>query len=212
MKKMFFSRVFPGLAAICVVATIFLSCQKEKYKEEKEYLGWVANPANGLHQQANADRVVVDVQYKPLDYQVLLEAHGIKMSGEKQESRKQQLKGMQYYTLKFLPGEKVNDVLAYLGDRNGGLLPVTDRLGYEFQQSIRIYQHGDTLPCQLYHFENMYGISPYVSFSLGFEEQDSTGKYGDRMLEIDGRSLGLGVIEFPIKGSDIEQTPHLITN
>ena len=87
-----------------------------------------------------------------------------------------------------------------------------DRVNYfafGMQNDIRLVQGGDTLPCQLFHFERVYDVAPYATFLLAFP----LGKdySSDKTLVLFDHGFNKGILKFFFDGRDIKNVPQVET-
>lgn len=195
---------------IIMFATVVLgSCSKSRLVPG-EYVNWVKNPENGLVASKKMGAFEFSLLYKPVEYIALMEARGHSVSKEDVNKRKQELDGMQYYTLK-IATTKDNEIM------KTGITSEYEyyqRLEYFIspaQDDISIVEGKDTLPCQLYHFERNYGVAPYSTIVLGFPKSGETGEKNDKLFIYNDRVLGTGPVMLAIRQSDIDNVPELIT-
>lgn len=196
---------FIFLAIITVLLTV--ACKKKQFLDVQGYISWVENPENNLFVEKKIGDFEFKVLYKPLDYIVSQEFKRNNFSKDSINKRKQELKDYQYYTLR-IRSFKDNEFF------RTGILTENEyynRLEYfisEAQKDIKIIEGNDTIPCAMYHFERNYGISPYSSIVLSFEEKDSLNR-NDKVFFYDDQVLGVGKIVIKLKSSDISDLPHL---
>lgn len=181
------------------------SCGKENLKPS-ELINWVNDPENGLIQQQSLNHFDFEVLYKPTDYIIALEGRTDQLTEVRYAELKSSLEGLQYLDLKIKSEEGNLDALS------GGMETQDDyyqRLDYFITyayQDIQLVQGQDTLRPVIYHFERTYGLTPYNTILLGFEE---TGIASDRTLIIDDQVLGVGRIKFVFEEEKITETPTL---
>lgn len=172
----------------------------------KKYIHWVNNPNNGL----TAHNVVGDyefsLQFLPLEYVAFRELKEEKISRNELEEQKSEMAEFQYYVLR-IKAANGTDVLKHAVN---GVEEYYHRLEYfssSMQADIYMEQGANTLPCQLFHFERTYGVSPYQTFVLGFPNGD--GQFADRTLIFSDKVLGVNTIQLRINGGSLKKIPSV---
>lgn len=139
----------------------------------EEYVAWVQDVQNGLHQQVRHEDFGIDVQYKPTAYMLIT-------SPSSSIEDKEELSKMQYYNLKI----KVTPSFCQQMEKN---MPLREYLSYGMQKDICLKQEGDSLPCLLFHYERSLAMKCEASYILGFEnpsEALETGQGKTRELRL----------------------------
>lgn len=194
-----------------VLCAVFLSllitrCKETKLRTE-QYINWIEDADNGLRVTKSIGEVTLSLQYKPMEYILAKEQMQESMNGEEKEKRINELGNMQYYNLTYSLAGNSGDILKYnLGDAS----EYQERIYYfsfHMQEDIFMIEGNDTLPCELFHFERYYGLSPKLSFSLGFK---NTGNKTDKQVIIDDNIYGSGPVKFIIALKDIQNIPLII--
>lgn len=200
-----------GLTVALGAGLLLIGCGKESSKQTllpSEYLHWVENPDNGLHQGKDIGNYYLELQYKPPHYIVALEGQSQQLSEKQVASRVVELDGLTYFTFR---------ITSLQGTEMLQTGPVTEEeyqyRSYYFdtqaQRDMYLVSGTDTLNCALYHFERNYGLAPYNNMVLGFEKPVTRNT--DLQFVFDDPILGLGPVKFTIGREAIEQLPHLKT-
>ena len=77
------------------------------------------------------------------------------------------------------------------------------------QKDISLLDGKDTVPCDLYHFERAYDVSPSATILLGFTASKKTKN--DKTLIIYDRTFNKGTVKFLFKASELNNKPKLKT-
>lgn len=170
-----------------------------------QYIDWVEDPVNGLYQSKTFNGVLFSVQYKPLEYDVLLQEKR-KLSQNELEAETDSISGMQYYTLR-IATISGSDIQRFGISNDDEYYARLEYFSLEMQNDISLIQGNDTLPCRMFHFERTYGIDPRATFVLAFENGKS--KLEDRTLILNDRVFKNGPVLMTIESSNIERTPKL---
>jgi hypothetical protein len=204
MRSLLFISVISSLLSI----TLFTSCRQESLHAEG-YMQYVEDPGNNLRKSKTIGKYEYILQYRPIEYIAVKESKG-NASKPTLERKVRELKGLQYYTLRFSTSGKDKDVLTSdLGSKQEYYGRVS-YLSFDHQNDIYMIVGSDTLRCQLYHFENNYGVAPYASIALGFDD-DTMNTAATRTVVIDDKIFGNGLIQFEFNKNDINRIPSLIT-
>jgi hypothetical protein len=189
-----------------------MSCSPKKELGLDEYAMWIENTDNGLSIKKEIADFEFRLIYKPIDYVI---AYEYKKGGLQKDSivkRKEHLKNYQYYTLKIK--STTDNELMRAGIQSDN--EYYERLEYftsNMQDDMVLVDGKDTLPCVLYHFERNYGVSPYNTMVMAFEDKvKQNEKTNDKLFIYDDKILGTGKIAIKINGTDIDNSPALKLN
>ena len=181
------------------------STGEKQLLDAAQYIAWVENPDNGLFVTKQMNDIVYSLQYKPHQYEAMLQEKR-PMSDAEMKSEVDSLSDMQYYTFRIgtLTGA---DVQRYnLADDN----EYYARLEYfalQMEKDIQLIDGQDTLPCLLFHFERTYGIDPRATFVLAFDAKKKSS--GNKTLMYTDRAFGSGPVLLTINASDLAEIPEL---
>jgi hypothetical protein len=196
-----------ALAALALIPGYLLLTGYRKHANIPDYVRWVEDEANGLLVKKEMDNCRLSLQYKPVEYVVLLEKRDPGLTRTAMEKRQKELEGMRYFTFSIRP-KGTSEVLSEgIGSQN----EYYERLDYFTslaQNDFSIVQGVDTLPCLLYHFERNYGVSPENKIVLGFESRPFKAGTGMALLYED-RVLGCGKQQFSITAESLDKIPQL---
>ncbi|MBX3101890.1 MAG: hypothetical protein KF690_05230 [Bacteroidetes bacterium] len=209
----------PALYIILFLA-LLPACSRRSLSD-KEYIKATEQAGNGLRSVKEIDGIVYSLQYKPLDYVILLDHPEETLTATALDSLRKEYGGMQYFSLR-------------ISARNGTKELLKERLrsGEEYQQrvlycmdgmkqDIRLReQEGHTYRCALFHFVRSFDVAPYADFVLGFPRPDheiaavqkgEAPAYRDKTLILEDKLFNNGIIKLAIKGEEIEDHPKLAT-
>ena len=183
------------------------SCNPEKLSVS-DYLEWVNNPENGLKVSKELNDYKFELLYKPVEYIAINEQRKLDVDTISYYHRIEELKEMQYYTLKIETLTGLEMMKAGIGSEQ----EYSNRLQYFSdlaQYDITLVDGGDTLTCALFHFERNYGVAPYNNIVLGFFNNK---KNNSKTLIFNERVLEVGRVKLKIKEKDINNIPEIILN
>lgn len=185
---------------------LFNSCKKEM--QASDFVRYVNNPENGLHKIKQVDDLIVDLQYKPLEYIVSHEFRTNNIEAQAFRQRAEKLQGLQYYNLKLSIDEKGLNPTTYNIQNDLELQNRLYYLSFGMKQDIRLIQGRDTLSPVLYHFERSYNLSKHRTFVLAFDEKDMEHEL-DKTFVLDSPDFGTGPVKIKIQKDDLQNTPSL---
>jgi hypothetical protein len=175
-----------------------------------DYISFVENPVHGLNQTIESGDYSFQLQYKPFDYVIAKSENTPILRKKFVKNERNELGNLQYYTFKIKTNTGESDILkdgVKDEEQFGGRISY---FSFQMQADLAIVEGNDTLPCVLYHMERTYGVAPYCTFVLGFEKNTQRGKNKDKKFLFNDRIFNSGIIDFKIKGRDIDQLPTLI--
>lgn len=176
-----------------------------------DYLTYVQNPVNGLCISKEIGEITYTLQYKPLEYLVILEKQKDSIGRKELENRMSELKDMQYYTLKIEAKNHQRELLKYKLSSDEQYYERIRYFSFDMQRDLSLKENKDSIPCSLFHFERTYGIVPYASFVLGFLNPFPTDNNGSIYFTFYDQVFDGGKINFKLLKSDIQRVPKLIT-
>ena len=196
------------LISLLILSIAFCSCQQEPLAPD-QFAQWVENPENGLKVTQAVGGVEFELHYRPHDYIALLESkHREKFGSEELEKRREELSGLQYYSLK-LRRTSGEDLMTGALNSEQEFYGRVDYFSSAMENDLRLVDGSDTLSCSLFHLERTYGISPYKTVLLAFPESD--GASSDKHLIYNDQVLGTGPVHMTIPREKIEAIPELNT-
>ncbi|MGL4599259.1 MAG: hypothetical protein ACRCYO_17185, partial [Bacteroidia bacterium] len=180
------------------------SCSS-KQVDVSSYVEWIDDPAHGLVLQKSIGDIQYSLQYKPLDFVLLQHLQGAQVDADSLKRLRVSYSGMEYFTFR-IRSQASSDVLgAGLADEAAK----NQRLQY-FMDGIRqdflLVCGGDTFPAVLCHYERDYGISPFQTFSLGFETTKL--KNEDWLFIYQDQAMQTGTVQFRFKADDLNHLPN----
>lgn len=181
------------------VIGILLSCSVRPVSTE-EYVKWVENEKNACLQKKTIGKLNYLAMYKPLEYVIIKENN--KGNLQHPDSLSVEFSGMEYYTIKMGVEGSTKDIL--LNDISSQE-EYYERINYytvNAAEDVYLVQNQDTFPCELYHYERTYGVSPYNNILLGFATPQS-GRNSPSHLHFNDRVFNSGLLIFTFDKSGI---------
>ena len=160
--------------------------------DKREYIHWVENYENGLHVRKASDPFVFDLQYLPGQY----------ISLQRNFSQDSSLHdNLEHFVLTISTPDSGEDFIDH------GIRDFAEKqrrlyyFSYLFQNDIHLEQHGEIIPCVLFHFEQQTNTKTGKAFVLAFEK--SNKKSDELMFVIDSQQLGSLPVRIKISKSNI---------
>lgn len=173
-----------------------------------EYVTWVTNPENGLVKRKPLGDIYFEAFYKPHAYEVIRQ-NGTRLSKESCREKARNISDLQYFTLKIgLQQPSEGDVLKHKLKSGSAYKARLDYFANRFNQDIALEIDGQSWPCKLHHFERTFGLRPYITFVLGFENPDDQAAH-DKVLILNDQVFGKGRVKLRIRQEDIAKIPEL---
>jgi len=189
------------------VVLLLPSCQREA--RPVDYVKFVRSTDNGLHKQKAIGSLLLDVQYRPVDYVIANEFRKNDIDPTAYQDRKEELDGLQYYNLKIgFTGNNQMDITKYNIQNEAQQQERLYYLSFHMKHDIRMIQGQDTLAPVLYHFERSFDLSNHRTFVVAFEEPDQDHT-NDKTLLLDTPILATGPLKIKFKKDHIQKIPNL---
>ena len=172
---------------------IFISCENATLSDIN-YVQYVNNPNNGLFDYDQEGKYKISLQYLPWQY-VALQNYSKNLEYSQNE----------YYLLKIerKDGSQFPDK-NMLNDNEYRLM--MEYFAFDFNESIFLIEEKDTLRVNSFHFENNYGMTPYLSFLFSFP---SSNKNRDKYVYLDSDFLSINETLLFIDRQSIIKIPEL---
>lgn len=200
-----------NIAGTIILICILLSGCSQGQLHPADYVKWVENEDNGLRKSKTMGDYTLTLQYKPIDYVVLLEEKTEDISSGVLKDRARQLDQMQYYNFRLqsgIPGANVSDIAMIDNDH----ATVVNYLTFGIQENIYLVDGNDTLSCKLFQYERTYDLAPYIDFVLAFDLPSNPTQVSDKIFVLEDTQLGIGIVRFQIDKGSLSAIPQLITN
>ena len=78
---------------------------------------------------------------------------------------------------------------------------------YGMQKDLYLVQDSDSLKAVLYHFEQTFGLAPFATCLIAFE--DKTNYQGTQTFAFDDQNLGIGRVNFSFSKAVLTRIPQL---
>jgi hypothetical protein len=172
-----------------------------------QYVEFCEDPGNGLKITKTIGDFSFSAFYKPANYLALRELPASQDVDPKAFSQKLEEYGdLTYFTFKIenpKAGEELLKVNAASANEYYGRL---EYMAFKMQEDFKLLQDKDTLNCNLFHFERVYGLAPSATFVLAFPKINA-GK--DVQIWYHDKIFKNGIIIMNIKTEVINNLPKL---
>lgn len=200
IKNNFMKNIIIVFITFCFIS---FSCTKKKLNQV-DYMRYVENEENGLRIIKNMGEVNYILQYKPIDYVQLKE------NRNSETINLEELEDMQYYTLSYALKDNYNkDILRYDLNSQNEYYERVNYFSYGFPEDIFLVEGKDTIACDLFNYVRSYGLSPRADFIIGFKKTSSKN-IEDKLVVVDDKVYGGGIIKLKILAEDLENIPEQI--
>jgi len=81
-------------------------------------------------------------------------------------------------------------------------------LSFSMKEDLYLLQDGKKIPCEMYHFERNYSLSPHRTFICGFPKTFA-GNKEDLTLVLDSDYFELGPLKLFFSAQDLANTPQI---
>ncbi|MFN5442757.1 MAG: hypothetical protein ACK48V_00855 [Crocinitomicaceae bacterium] len=206
---------------ILILSIIFCSCKETNSNTEIaemdspksllpiDYIKYFENPKNGLNITTIEGLNEYQLQFKTAEYMIAKSEEKLELSKKFVEKEKKEFGDVTYFTLKIKTNSGEQDILkegVKNSDEFGGRVAY---FSFFMQQDLLMVKDKDTIPCSVFHFERTYGIAPYCTLLLGFENK---GKKNNslQILYLD-RLFSNKILSFNMLEESFKKIPRLIT-
>lgn len=189
-----------------LIAVLFAGCARQSLAPS-EYVNWVRDESNGLKVEKEIAGHLFQLQYKPSEYEVLMQTPDVQLSKKSLSEYEENAGGLQFYTLTIVTADHREISSSGIADET----EYEQRVMYamsEMQYDFELIDGNDTLPCVFFHCERNFNISPENNILLGFDKSANT--ITDKTLIYTDRLLDCGPVKLTIKAEDIENIPELL--
>lgn len=198
-------------AGAIVLLVLFSSCGRKTLNAEA-YVAWFNAEKENMQCEKEVGDYLFSLQYQPADYLLLLDQRNGLLPDSEITERRNELAAGQHYALRIRSNKTSGDFLKNNSSDAADFAEKVNYFAFRMQQQIKLVDSGDTLPCNLFHFERSYGLSPGITFLLSFPDNGNNKKPGDKILIYDDEALGLGKIMLTLDGNRLNEIPLLTTN
>jgi hypothetical protein len=172
-----------------------------------DFKAWVEDKENGLRVEKTIGEFTYTLQSKPLEYVALLDLEKDKVSKPELTEKMEEFSGMDYFTFQ-ISTDSQQELLKKNLETTNDYYNRINYFSFEMQKDLKLIEGSDTVNCELFHFERVYGLAPYARFVLGFPKsqsgQEKTFYYNEKIF-------GSGRIYLTIHAKKNIQLPEVIT-
>ncbi len=190
--------------------TSFFTASIPKELGPAEYTSWCENSENGLV----ANKVIGEFEYtafyKHANYIALKEySSPAGINADSLQKKINDLGDMEYFNFRIRSLTESTELLKVNLADEGEYFNRIEYFSFKMQDDFQLVEGTDTLKCQLYHFERVYGLSNSATVILGFEKRKHKGSLS---LYFNDKVFNNGNIILNISKNSINNTPKLNLN
>ncbi|MCF8297772.1 MAG: hypothetical protein K9J13_09540 [Saprospiraceae bacterium] len=190
-----------NLAIIVIVSFTFSFCSGGKLKPES-YINWVET--SQLTQQYETEEFSLKLQYRPIDYIIVLEHGQASIDRNNYYVKRKELQGLEYFCLQLTNKHPATDNL-------DGSVPEQNNLSYYLmdglQQDISFISGLGTLYPVLYHYEGMSSNNERTNILFAFET--TMDKTANNTIQINSPLFSNEIIDFVFNKEILKDIPKL---
>ena len=191
---------------LTIILSLFLLLACTRSLSVSDYAAWCSDPENGLVTKKESGKFKFELEYRPQELVALQNLNDDISNKDAFDNELRELSGFQFFNFK-ISGKGTTDFLKTgVSDQS----EYYQRLAYfsSFAQPDFFLVEGkDTLACSMYHFERNYGISPFQTILLGFD--NSKTSIEDKKLIYEDKTLGIPSVQMEIPAKKIKKIPNL---
>jgi hypothetical protein len=203
------------LAAMLVyILMVHSGCRhKESYLSPAKYVTWVEDPRNGLNVKKEIGDITFSLQYQPAELMVANRYKDPYLTTQTLNREVNKYRDFEYYTLRITNNHSNTDILAYKLQHPNDYYDREKYYCNDFGNDIYLVKDQDTISCTLFNYIPSYGIAPYIDFLIAFPraKNNKIDAENNRLLVVDDKILGNGIVKLEIKKDNINNIPTIIT-
>ena len=188
-----------------LVALFLIGCGRKTLTPEG-YIKWFQEHKHEYVKNKEVNGFIYEVEYHPIEELFMKEYQDSLLDIKKQQNYYNELKGMQYYTLRISKNSE-NDLVNYKTINQEDYALRVKYFSFDMQNDILLVEGKDTLNCLLHHFERTYGADPHLTFSIGFKNIPES-KYEKTFIYYDN-VFNNGPIKLVFEKRLIKNTPEI---
>lgn len=187
---------------------LFLFSCGESTMGTEGVLKYATNPSNGLVKSKQVAWLQMDAFFKPSVYMVAKEiSRNRETPSEDYSSLIAAYDEMYYFDLRLsTPGTPGVNIETYGITEDWSHKQRLQYLSFSMKDDLYLLQNGKKIPCELFHFERNYSLSPHRTFICGFPKTADATK-GNLTLVFDSEYLQTGPLKLVFSARDIANSP-----
>lgn len=188
----------------------FFASDAPKELGPAEYTTWCENAENGLVASKTIGDFEYTAFYKPTNYIALKEYNNFAdVNADGLQKKISELGDMEYFNFRIRSLTQSNELLKLNLNNEGEYFNRIEYFSFKMQNDFQLVEGTDTLKCQLYHFERVYGLSNSATIMLGFEKRKHKAELS---LYFNDKVFNNGNVILNITKRSINNTPKLNLN
>ena len=193
-----------------LLSIMMFSCKQQNLKST-DYVKWVEEKDNGIRVEKEIEEYKFTVQYSPIDYLIIkdLYAQGKEITEKLVNEERKLREGEQYYLFQIAMVDQTQDLMKYNITDISDYEKRVNYFSFNIQNDLKLIDGNDTLDCKLHHFEQSYGLAPYITIGAVFDEKKENKNKNDKIFIYQDKILNTGTIKITIKDKSINNIPKL---
>jgi hypothetical protein len=180
-----------------------------KVLSPSEYVKWVKDPLNGLVKTKQINDLQFSITYLPSLYMICNDLKKDKITKNELLDLSIQYEDFEYYLLKIEALESELELAKYKVRNQAEYEERIKYYSFGMQRDIIAEIESETqVPCELYHFERTYNITPYSSFLIGFPK-DAIGDSKERTIVLNEQIFNKGLVKFKWTTAEQDNIPQI---
>ena len=145
-----------------------------------------------------------------MDYVVLKDfSDTAQLNSEVFKQHQKEYQNMEYFTFRIESLKEKEELLKVGLKSESDYYSRIEYFSFKAQNDFKLIRGTDTLNCNLYHYERVYGLAPYATMLLGFPAQENKNTKQDMYLLFEDKTFKNGHIYLNIKQQDLASIPTL---
>lgn len=191
-----------------ILILLFFSVACNSKLPIKDLVRFVKQPENGLVQSKSYRAFNYKVEYKPYELVALEAIPTSNLNSKKFKNIAEEYSKLEYYQIIISSQNNMDFLKADLSDDS----EFESRVNYytsQAQKDIRLLIEGDSISCLAYHFERTFGLTPYNTILIAFDNSYIKKHPSNRTIIFNDKALKTGWLKFNFKHGDIQSTPQI---
>lgn len=177
----------------------------------QEYLNYINNPENELISTQEIAQLKIQVQYRPIDYQVLNELDLDLINADTFKTQISLNQGTQFFLLRIGTKDNNSDPLRINLQNEDQYQQRISYLISSVKDDVKLIDGKDTLNCKMHHYERSYHLSNFHNILLLFDNPvEQNVEIKDKTIIFNERMLETGILKFKISHNAIQSIPAIL--
>lgn len=182
---------------------------KTQVVSPSEFVNWVKDSNNGLVKIKQINDIQVSLTYLPSAFMIINDLKKENITKKELAAIAIQYEDFEYYLLKIEALKSGKELAKYKISNKGEYEERIKYYSFNMQYDLKaVLDSGNEVPCELYHFERTYNITPYSSFLIGFPKE-FIGNSKERTIVLEEKIFNKGTIKFKWSTDEMNNIPQI---